>query len=117
MPVVLEETLLVDGTLYCLTPGWCDYHSKTLHLDHTTEVSFTVSWDCPPAGAAKSANATSLVMTIHTSIDGALYDSDPAVEHVLTQHAMCSSTLTPTGKQFAFDFISMPRADLLVPPS
>ena len=72
MPVVDGLTLAAGGNLTCLAPGWCDYESKTIHLDHVSKVSFTVSWDCHvgqgcPPGQACPVTDSGLELSVHTS--------------------------------------------------
>ena len=68
-----NETTGADS-LSCLEPGWCDYKTKTIHLDHVSAVSFTVSFDCP-LGA--KADQPPLLLSVHTSTAGMAYDSIP----------------------------------------
>ena len=89
------DKLTLDTThtnLTCLAPGWCDYQSKTIHLDHVSTVSFTVSWDC--VDNVKHANAkpaASLYLGIHTSTAGLAYDS-VAVSLASQGIPFCSNT-------------------------
>jgi hypothetical protein len=61
----------------------CDYKSKTIHLDHISAVSFTVSWDCQPASRIQDPLVLSL--NVHTSTAGLVYDSAPVQTNLLTQ--------------------------------
>lgn len=73
-PVVDKLTLTFkEPKLTCLEPGWCDYKTKTIHLDHVSAVSFTVSWDCP----AEFAEELFLSLSVHTSTAGVAYDNVP----------------------------------------
>ena len=72
MPVVDGLTLAAGGNLTCLAPGWCDYESKTIHLDHVSKVSFTVSWDCvkldnPNPHSSQPERKVSIGLSVHTS--------------------------------------------------
>ena len=67
MPVVDGLTLAAGGNLTCLAPGWCDYESKTIHLDHVSKVSFTVSWDCLHLPSGASPHSVQLMLSVHTS--------------------------------------------------
>ena len=73
MPVVDGLTLAAGGNLTCLAPGWCDYESKTIHLDHVSKVSFTVSWDCVkldpynPGPGSQPERKVSIGLSVHTS--------------------------------------------------
>ena len=65
----------------------CDYKSKTIHLDHISAVSFTVSWDCQPASEFPATNygPSVLSLNVHTSTSGLVYDSAPVQTNLLTQ--------------------------------
>ena len=74
-PVIDKLTLThKDPQLSCLEPGWCDYKTKTVHLDHVSAVSFTVSWDCP---TSVPDGLSTLYLSVHTSTAGMTYDSVP----------------------------------------
>ena len=64
MPAVDGLTLAAGKMLTCLAPGWCDYESKTIHLDHVSKVSFTVSWDCLDL---RQPDSVKLMLSVHTS--------------------------------------------------
>ena len=67
--------------LTCLEPGWCDYKTKTIHLDHVSAVSFTISWDCPAHANSKrvlqNSDPDPFFLSVHTSTAGMTYDSVP----------------------------------------
>ena len=74
-PVIDKLTLTHNyPQLSCLEPGWCDYKTKTVHLDHVSAVSFTVSWDCP---TSVPDSLSALYLSVHTSTAGITYDSVP----------------------------------------
>ena len=66
-----------QSQLTCLEPGWCDYKTKTIHLDHVSAVSFTVSWDCPADPQGSTPNTDPFFLSVHTSTAGTTYDSVP----------------------------------------
>ena len=76
--VVINQPVLDPGqTISCSSPGWCDYQSKTIHLDHVSEVSFTVSWNWEVSGSPCTPMVT---LSVLTAPWGELYDTVPVFQ-------------------------------------